>query len=103
MIQQLQADFVTVRDLYFRRWDWAGRWRLKICSLPGNGRCDDERRLILIDPKSYDREENLVVIIHEICHAVAMCKAVATENGLNAVEFRRRFPRARKVYEAARG
>jgi hypothetical protein len=72
----MRAAWLAVRRDYFPRWDRTGAWRFRISNLPGSceGNCDWEKRTITVVYlyEDDDADERDMVLIHEICHAVAI-------------------------------
>lgn len=66
-----QRAFDYVRDAFFPKWDRQRRWKLCLNQrLKGeHGECHSERQTIEIGPTAAN--ELLLLIVHEICHAVA--------------------------------
>jgi hypothetical protein len=66
-----QEAFSFIRKRFFPRWDRLGKWKLCIRRhlKPGRGKCLPERQTIVISSASSN--QLVVLIIHEICHAVA--------------------------------
>ncbi len=63
----MNAEFETVRSIFFPRWDKEHKWTMKEAhpECVGLGLCDDMGKRIIV------RDKSQVTLIHEIVHAVA--------------------------------
>jgi hypothetical protein len=68
-----QKKFRRIRDAFFPRWRRGRDWRLSLhADLDGaDGRCDTESKRIRLVRCDRSSDELVVVLVHEICHAVA--------------------------------
>jgi hypothetical protein len=71
--EELQAEFQRLRQLLFPDWDSEEKWRLCAADLPKaqRGFCDHECHSINIGSAVTTKEEVIITIVHEICHALA--------------------------------
>ena len=69
----LGLSWDKVRQDFFPRWDRPGKWRLSLRKPIGRamGQCCAETKTIRIGVWSSDPDERDLLLIHEICHAVA--------------------------------
>lgn len=69
----IRQQFLEIKRLFFPRWDRHDLWRVSTRSRRRvHGHCDPERRVIEIVAQDSDQDEQDKLIIHEICHAVAL-------------------------------
>jgi|APSaa5957512622_1039677.scaffolds.fasta_scaffold21779_2 hypothetical protein len=71
--KKLQSVYSYIRSAFFPRWDKKKEWKLKeVWDLPSEGRCETVQKLIYIKPQSESDQDSLhLLLIHEICHAIA--------------------------------
>ena len=71
--KKLQTVYGFIRSAFFPRWDKKRQWKLKeVWDLPSEGRCETDQRLIYIKPQPESDQDSLhLLLIHEICHALA--------------------------------
>jgi hypothetical protein len=75
MTHNVRRQFDDVKRLFFPRWDREGHWRVTTKtrrSAASHGICDLKRRVIEISARPTDADEMDRLLIHEICHAVAV-------------------------------
>lgn len=83
----LQRHFRDIKHLFFPRWDRDGQWRLSTRSRRRvHGYCDLKARTIEVFAIPGDPDDRDMLLIHEICHAVAP--------GNHGVVWRRRMEKA---------
>ena len=69
---KIRQHFLAIKRQFFPRWDRNDQWRITTRSTRNvDGRCDVVRRIIATVAQYDDAEKQDVLLIHEICHAVA--------------------------------
>ena len=69
---RLREAFLFVRKTFFPRWDKKNQWVVKeLDSLPSQGKCDLDKKAILVRSVPEKDHELYWLLIHEICHTVA--------------------------------
>jgi hypothetical protein len=73
LTQELRAAYADVRRDFFPRWDRQRLWRFRVGGAPGRcqSQCDTKLRLIRINVLHPEPDERDLLLIHEICHALA--------------------------------
>jgi hypothetical protein len=67
----LQEGFQYVRNKFFPQWDRKHQWKIVLDpDLPSVGRCDSDKKLIIVCNHPQQAEDFLRLLIHEIAHAV---------------------------------
>ena len=76
LIQYLELAFANCKGTFFPRWDRTAAWRPRLGSYSGSpnecGYCDSDAKTIWIAPHVLRDDVQLeLVIVHEVCHAIA--------------------------------
>jgi hypothetical protein len=70
--KELQAAWHQVCKDFFPRWHHGQFWRVKIDgTCPAHGQCEPRKRLVTVQYVSEESDQRDLLLIHEICHAVA--------------------------------
>lgn len=69
----MRKAWFGIKKNVFPQWDRGGHWRLHVRTLSGptHGHCDREKKCIYIARVPEDPDERDLLLVHEICHALA--------------------------------
>jgi hypothetical protein len=63
--------FWQIKEMFFPRWDRRNRWKIRTWSRRNlEGFCDRKKRVIEIVGERSNQDEQDLLLIHEICHAI---------------------------------